>query len=1618
MGSKPTNRLGIIMTTPCRKAYCFASIKLIFVISIFIVSTFIANAYTLSPEDALNRALSSSGKTGSKIRGNSKRYEFALAVNADDSNTPEVYLYDASDNGYLVLSADDAAVPVLGYSDNGNISSGEMPEPMKYWLQSIANEIAYAKANKIPMKAAESVGSAIEPLVKSKWNQSYPYNIYTPVVNGSNAPTGCVATAVAQIMNYHQWPAAPTGTGFAKDTNGNEYEMSFDGITFDWDKMQNSLDYYSPQESIEAVATLMKCAGYGVYMNYGATESRAYSKYVAHYLPSFFNYSSGISHVLRTGFSRNQWEEILYYQLSRRLPIYYAGGAGNLGSGHAFICDGYDGNGYFHFNWGWGGHYDGYYLVSNLTPGGAGIGGNINGYNYDQDIIINIFPNDGNDYDPQDLVSGNIRFYNNVFDMSFGRKIYSSKDFEVGLNISSETNDFFQTLTIGNFQGSGQSTKSLDDGIISQLDQNTKYYVKLYWRPSNDANWSPILYFGGGLVYKIYGDIIGGTLYFENGEWKFVSEFLSSAIKDISISSVLSFDNSSNILKGYENNMDVAATNNTEDYAYKKLTIHLNDISSNNQVATISTNLELEPNFSGITQCKIKDINNVPEGVYWLSIYDTNTNELLWQDNTKYFNVVGSSNIKTVSDGIYKYISVSKDDTRLIGTASGYVEAGDVAIPPMIDVDGEYRNVTSITCSFNQLFTLVSSLEIGAYIKVLPSDALSGFSRMTKLVLPESLMEIHENALGGCENLHQIICYAKEPPAINSNSGIDLSNIYEYVPLDSKAKYEADSKWSGGYRIIGLEKPYMDYDINLSTASLEINKGETTSISYQTTPSIENPDVVIEEVLKNGTPYSIASISKGDNGSISITANESGTSTISVKHVLNGKISECILKVIQPATSVSISESELTMEKGTSTTLTSTVGPEDANDKSVSWSSTDENIATVDSEGKVTATGVGECDITATSHNGLTASCHVKVFVNPAGITMSETSKEMHIGNTFTLTATVTPEDAADKSVTWTSSNTEVASVDAEGQVSATGLGETTITATTANGISATCTIKVLPILVESLAISATTIEGNVGEQIELSVSATPDNATDKSVSWSSDNAEVASVSESGVVTLNKRGTATITATATDGSGKSATCAVTVNQPATSISVSESEVTIEKGSSATITANVGPEDANDKSVAWTSSNTEVASVDAEGKVTAKGVGECDITATSHNGLTASCHVKVFVNPAGITMSETSKEMHIGDTFTLTATVTPEEAADKSVTWTSSNTEVASVDAEGKVTANGLGETTITATTANGISAISTVKVLPILVESFTMSATTIEGNVGEQITLSVTATPDNVTSSSVSWSSDNAEVASVSESGVVTLNKRGTATITATATDGSGKSATCGVTVNQPATSISVSETEVTIEKGSSATITANVGPEDANDKSVAWTSTDESIASVDSEGKVTANGVGECDIVATSHNGLTASCHVKVVVTPILVESIELSQTNVEAEQGTEVQLTATVYPENATNAEITWSSSDESIATVDGTGKITILATGTATITASATDGSEVTAVCEISATSDVEMVITEGKMYHIYNYNGILLKKNAGKEDIDALERGTYIITDGTRTMKMIK
>lgn len=390
-----------------------------------VVSTMMM-ADDVTPEEALQQA--TQFVQNRVARGNGPRLAPGVQPKLTlASRVSDLYVFNVgSDAGFIIVSNDDCAIPILGYSDSGSFDANNMPDNMRAWLQGYADEIAWAKANHVkpvanaPKRAA--LGDNVGPLLETHWDQESPYNDLCPEYNNNRSLTGCVATAMAQVMYYTAKKADQSSYTLTKDIPAYTTEtlgINVDGISSGtdiyWSLMQDAYGYYydgswhqvtTTNEQDAAVANLMKICGVTLKMDYSPDGSGAATAIVDWALINYFGYSAETTqHLDRDSYSNENWEKIIYHEISNGRPVIYAGQAykivnstpaPNQRAGHAFVCDGYkyeNGKSYFHINWGWAGTSDDYFALSALEPadqGYGGVGNDYTGFNYLQLAVVGI----------------------------------------------------------------------------------------------------------------------------------------------------------------------------------------------------------------------------------------------------------------------------------------------------------------------------------------------------------------------------------------------------------------------------------------------------------------------------------------------------------------------------------------------------------------------------------------------------------------------------------------------------------------------------------------------------------------------------------------------------------------------------------------------------------------------------------------------------------------------------------------------------------------------------------------------------------------------------------------------------------------------------------------------------------------------------------------------------------------------------------------------------------------------------------------------------------------------------------------------------------------------------
>jgi len=373
--------------------------KSLLAIVAFMCAALAANAAPVTRQQAQQRAshfLALRGKTQTPLLVKQQARTDAFAA----KDAASYYVFNASDGrGFVIVSGDDRTDDILGWSDSGTFDPQDIPVNMKAWLQGYADQIEWLdkkgieKSQRTVLKAAQ-VHSSISPMLASLWNQTQPYNNLTPTYTQNSETkhcvTGCVATAMAQLMYFHRWPATSSALpGYSK---GSYTLPALPATTFDWSTMY---DTYANGEDGSEVAKLMLYCGQSVEMNYGSGSSEASTADAPARMAKYFGYDANYRILWRKDFFYDEWVNAIYNELAAGRPILFSGQS--VGGGHAFICDGFAHDDYFHINWGWGGRSNGNFKLSLLAPHEQGAGGSStsDGYDLQQYVVTGIRPDTG-----------------------------------------------------------------------------------------------------------------------------------------------------------------------------------------------------------------------------------------------------------------------------------------------------------------------------------------------------------------------------------------------------------------------------------------------------------------------------------------------------------------------------------------------------------------------------------------------------------------------------------------------------------------------------------------------------------------------------------------------------------------------------------------------------------------------------------------------------------------------------------------------------------------------------------------------------------------------------------------------------------------------------------------------------------------------------------------------------------------------------------------------------------------------------------------------------------------------------------------------------------------------
>ncbi len=688
--------------------------------------------------------------------------------------------------------------------------------------------------------------------------------------------------------------------------------------------------------------------------------------------------------------------------------------------------------------------------------------------------------------------------------------------------------------------------------------------------------------------------------------------------------------------------------------------------------------------------------------------------------------------------------------------------------------------------------------------------------------------------------------------------------------------------------LIGVGDKTRAAGVGISETDITVYRGVPKKLTAKVMPETANQSVT----WKSSDPDVVFVDSKGN-----ITAKAKGEAVITVTtadkgYSGKGYTASCKVTVKVKPESVKISGKETTIYTTKSTKLSVAFTPSDTDFKTVKWSSSNEKVATVNSNGVVTATGKGKAVITAQSTVDsavkATYKITVKKKVQVQAIYLNYDERSRNVGTSFTLVPTINPSNATFPEVTWTSSNKKIAKVDKNGKVTALKKGTAVITCKSVDnpGVSASCIVNV-KIKTRGVELPTKKLTLYVSQTKTLKAEVLPSNASNKNVTWTSSDKSVATVSKSGKITPKKPGKTTITVKTKSG-GYKATCVVTVKKYVAlkSFKLNKTSVSINDGKSYTLKATFSPSNASNKDLVWKSSNKSVATVSSKGVVKGVNPGTCTISCRSkETGKTVKCTVKIKkVKVKKVLFAQKTYTVKHNRTLQLKALISPTNATNQKIKWTSSHPEFVKVSSKGKVTGLKLGKVaTITATSVDGKKiATCRVKVEKVNVTALKLNKSTASVYTGSTVTLTPKFIPSKPSDTKVTWTSSDTKLATVSADGVVKALKTGTVAITCTSADG-GYKAKCTVVIEQ-----GIRVTGVTLENGKTGdeadvgaefNLKATVEPYNASNKKLIWSSTNPAVATVSANGRVTTLKPGLTYIQVRSEDGRkTASFRLNVV--------------------------------------------------------------------------------------------------------------------------------------------
>ena len=739
------------------------------------------------------------------------------------------YIFNVENNGgFVIVSGDDRMTEILGYSEHGSFDLLNAPENVRWWLGQYEQAVAFldTQGTKVSSRRTTAPKEDIAPFITTTWGQDYPYNAQCPKIDGKNCVAGCVATAMAQVINYTKWPEGETGEIGSYTTKTNQIAMpKLNPTTFDWNNMKKAAD----------ISRLMLYCGQSVGTDYGLRESGASDARIPGALISIFGYDQGVHIIYRNGYNNETWETIIYNELKAGRPVIYGGQSDY--AGHSFICHGYQ-DGKFYINWGWNGMDDGYFSMTDLD------------YSKDQTAVIGIQKSTGNEMvslsqitvtkvtlKSDETLTRNSSV-DNFMDITLETVLQNSfiedRNVQVGYALYFDT-DFKQMLDYKNESLSpGLATTYVATVSFGKELVDGKYRVVSVYRETESSDWIV----SEGADWKYFEAVIEGNKLSLNSMPDAAHDerlkYRPHSIDEVFVSA---------INQNIEGDIVIPKSVLIEGKPYKVIGIDNNGFSYCTKITSIkmpsSMKYWLIGAFTGCTQLKTLTI---PKSLRYGLLTELNTmsycvtgcenlEEIIIEKGNKDFCVVDGAllsadktlliaypgglptkeytipnSVENMEDGVF-------GRNKRIETVTWSSKMDYIPIDAFLECTAlkELRNIDHVTSIGHQAFwgAGFEVLKLPSNLKEIGVRGFTGCQQLKTLELPQSLKNIGDYAFGGCSKLDSIIIRNSSPLPINPN--VFSEDIYQnavlYVPIGRANYFRQAIAWGNFQKIEEIEMP-------------------------------------------------------------------------------------------------------------------------------------------------------------------------------------------------------------------------------------------------------------------------------------------------------------------------------------------------------------------------------------------------------------------------------------------------------------------------------------------------------------------------------------------------------------------------------------------------------------------------------------------------------------------------------------------------------------------------------------------------------------------------------------------------------------------------------------------